>query len=550
MKTVQYLKDSDNVILLEADDVQAKSNESECDEPTSPDSDDQLMNALKQNGQKRQKEATTAYVWICAAMAALGGVLFGYDVGIISGALVLLRCDFDLSKTEESLTVSVMLIGAMIASLTGGFVIDAIGRRLAIIINAVIFVVGASILAASKTYGMLIFGRLIVGFGVSLSAIGECIYISEISPPHRRGALVSLNEFGITVGFLLAYAINLAFINVDEGWRYMFGLSVVPAAIQGIVMIFLPPSPRYLLLKYHDTEAKEVLQKLRGRLDVETELDSIRGVIIQEKTYSLFDICRQAGGMRYRLFIAVSLVLLQQFTGQPNVLYYATTIFEQVGFSSDSSAARVTLILGLTKVVSTVISLLLIDKAGRRRFLLFGATGMMLAIGAMGITLTDVGIPEKNETSCLISNITKNETGTGVELSALVRVVSLISLLLYVSCYAFSFGPVTWLILSEIFPVEFRGRAVAISTVANWGGNLIVSSTFLQLLKSIGIAATFLSYAFICLCSIAFIFTFVPETKGRTLEDIGKELAEGGPSLKSRCAALRHKVRSNGKKET
>ncbi|XP_062506936.1 solute carrier family 2, facilitated glucose transporter member 12-like [Corticium candelabrum] len=486
-------------------------------------------------------EVMTWYVWLAAAMAALGGILFGYDVGIISGALLQLKCDFDMTLTEREWVISSMLVGAIVASLTGGFLIDFVGRRATIIANSCIFIVGAIILATAHTYSVLVIGRLIVGFGVSLSAIAECIYISEIAPVSRRGMLVSLNEFGITAGFLLAYLANFVFINVDSGWRYMFGLSAIPSTIQGIGMLKLPLSPRYLVLRNQNEKARMVLQKLRGTLDVQKELDSIKSILVSQQKTSVLMLFMPNQNMRYRMFIAVSLILLQQFTGQPNVLYYASTIFEQIGFSSDVAAARGTFFLGLTKVAAATVALLFVDRAGRRKFILVGAIGMMISVGSMGIALAHAGIQKPVEKLCTETNTTMasfaNTTeGSGIPDAA--KFTSLIGLLMFVAFYGIGFGPVTWIILSEIFPVELRGRAFAIATVANWSSNLIVSATFLDIFRTFGVAATFLMYASTCLISVLFIFVFVPETKNRSLEQITSQLGSKHPSLVRKCREL------------
>jgi predicted MFS family arabinose efflux permease len=255
---------------------------------------------------------------------------------------------------------------------------------------------------------------------------------------------------------------------------------------------------------------------------------------MSEQKTSVLMLFQSKLNMRYRMFIAVSLILLQQFTGQPNVLYYASTIFEQVGFSSDTGATRTTLLLGVTKVCAATIALLFLDKSGRRTFLLVGALGMMIAIGTMGIALADISIQEPVEKLCdsVTANMTASNGSRSTDQSMLAvpdtaKYTPLIAILLFVLFYGLGFGPVNWLLLSEIFPIELRGRAFAIATIANWVSNLIVSSTFLNVLNSFGIAATFLMYAGICLLAVLFIFVFVPETKNRTLEQIAYQLHSG-----------------------
>ncbi|XP_070556195.1 solute carrier family 2, facilitated glucose transporter member 10-like isoform X2 [Ptychodera flava] len=603
----------------------------------------------------------TGYLVLASIMAAFGGILFGYDIGIISGAMLQLQTEFQLTCLNQEVVVCALLLGALIGSIVGGVIIDAIGRRLTIIINAGIFIVGALIITLASSYVTLVIGRLILGFAVSLSVIAECIYISEISPTKRRGSLVSLNELGITMGLLLAYLVNFLFINVHEGWRYMFGLSMVPAVIQGIGMIMLPPSPRYLLIKKREDEARIVLQKVRGCLDVEDELVQIRTAMRTERDYSMCDLFKSIDNMRGRMMIGIGLVFFQQVTGQTNVLYYAPTVFQMLGFQSNSAATLATVGLGFVKALATIVCLLCVDRAGRRRFLMVGTLSMAMVITLLGIAtkllpMTDlkpacVSVPlvlpsnspfpngvttampvsanattlslSHSETSTnhtdnvfrrsvmdqtfiafqekistfytnenpniqngglasehrdhnsgqrsqvighpsrdiakrevrvqhlQLSSIYKdrvflerflrdtnqlnnsNETESNVDSdvekfsqagTVAAKYIALVSLMCYLAAYSFSFGPVTWILLSEIFPSGIRGRATSFATIFNWGINLIMSLTFLQLMNEVGISWTFILYGVICVISAVFVYLFVPETKNRSLEQVSAEL--------------------------
>ncbi|XP_064626361.1 solute carrier family 2, facilitated glucose transporter member 12-like isoform X2 [Lineus longissimus] len=532
-----------------------------------------------------EQQKTTKYVVGASVMAAAGGILFGYDIGIISGALLQLTPRFHLSCLEQSMVVGSMLFGAVIGSLCGGFIIDKWGRRLALVFNSGMFVIGAIILAAAPTYYVLVFGRLVVGFAVSLSAIGECIYISEIAPARRRGLLVSLNELGITVGLLLAYLVNFLFITMENGWRYMFGISMLPAVVQGVGMFFLPPSPRFLMIKKKEEEAEKVLKLLRGTPHVESELHNIKIAIQIETDHKFCDLFSSVENMRGRMFIGAGCVFLQQVTGQPNVLYFAPTIFQSVGFKSDSAATLVTVGLGFIKVLSTVLALLCVDRAGRRRFLIVGASMMGVSILILGVvimamnTAPPVGVycTDNNKKSVQFSSLTHanilpnvqkrdldpnpnlfdfysnessstpwsnssvktteasfnttmspNTTSSGLDDAPLIsKWISFGALMVFVSAYAFSFGPVVWLLLSEIFPASIRGRAISMATVLNWATNLLVSFTFLDLMDVMGVSWTFILYSGICAIAVVFIFSFVPETKNRSLEQISSDLSQG-----------------------
>ncbi|XP_061191892.1 solute carrier family 2, facilitated glucose transporter member 10-like isoform X5 [Saccostrea echinata] len=471
----------------------------ECHLQTAPVEDD---------GIPSKSTCGSIYVVCASIMASLGGVLFGYDIGIISGAVLQLRDDFCLSCSFQEMVISAMLMGAIAGSLIGGVLIDKFGRRLTIIVNTVVFLVGALVLGFSPNYPSLIVGRLLLGFAVSLSATGECIYISEIAPP-----------------------------------------------------------------------AEEVLLKLRDgkKIQVHRELEKIKSSISNEKEHTCMDVFSSSDNMRGRMFIGAGLVFFQQCTGQPNVLYYAPTIFEGIGFESNSAATLATVGLGCVKVVMTVITLCCVDKWGRRRFLLTGASLMGVSLLLLGIIshLNDHiygSNPCQESVQCLealteanhnfsipytttpqmfsindsytlseldwLSYIMDNYTATTTEEphvhihgSTVGKIAAFTALMLYVAAFGFSFGPVSWLILSEIFPASVRGRAISLATVLNWGTNLIVSLTFLDILENIGVSWTFVMFSAVCALSVVFIFFAVPETRGKSLEQISKEL--NNRSLKS-----------------
>ncbi|CAH1252851.1 SLC2A12 [Branchiostoma lanceolatum] len=580
------------------------------DMDTTEDKDGEVieMEDLQDRQENRTYDGiTTGYVLLASVMAALGGVLFGYDIGIVSGALLQLREELQLGCLQQEMVVSSMLMGAVIGSLTGGFIVDRFGRRLAIIVNAGVFVCGAMILALAQSYAVLVTGRLVVGFAVSLSAIAECIYISEIAPSSKRGMLVSLNELGITLGILVAYLVNFLFISVPNGWRWMFGLSSLPAIAQGLGMMFLPPSPRYLIINRQEEKAQQVLRQLRGS-SVDVELNNIKNSLQTEQKLGVCDLFRAAGNMRGRMLIGTGIVFFQQFTGQPNVLYYAPTIFQLVGFQSNTAATLATVGLGIVKVLSTIVSLCLVDRFGRRKFLLAGATIMAISILILGIithsfpaskfkrpcesgndtlgsthtrdvfpgnffepnlqyrnlsavtspVITVPGSHEKSKKLVWTPHVdfikgseahlfttekvlqkrsdkdssvefVHNETELDeIEFDVMVpdgaKGISLLTLMVFVAAYAFGFGPVSWLVLSEIFPVNVKGRAVALTTVLNWGTNLVVSLSFLNLVESVGISVVCQGYAVMGVLAAVFILLVVPETKNRTLEQISHDL--------------------------
>ncbi|XP_033123636.1 solute carrier family 2, facilitated glucose transporter member 10-like isoform X2 [Anneissia japonica] len=546
----------------------------------------------------------TPQLLLATLISTLGGVLFGYDIGIVAGAMLQLRDEFSLSSFQQEVVICAMLMGALIGSLVGGCIVDAFGRRYSLIFNSIVFTVGGLILICATTFTALNFGRLILGFAVALSAIGECIYISEVSPSNLRGQLVSLYELGITVGILLAYLVSYIFISVEHGWRFMFGISIIPAIVQGCGMVILPSSPRFLIMRGKVDEATCVLQKLRNQTDVSAEINGMKAGLAIEDGYSFTDLFKTKANLRIRILIGGGLVFLQQATGQTNVVYYAPTILQQIGFESNVAATSATVGIGTIKFLCTALCFLLVDSIGRRKLLLCGVTCMMVSILVLGITCevtpyhlqndnstknlseelvsrkeTITNNPLMNTTSRFLLlkrekrdinlmystltpfktvttsspppesldgatpymatvwnitlvtgdqslNMTDTETSSKQEVSTTAKVISLISLACFVAAYSFSFGPVTWLLVSEIYPLGIRGRATSVATSMNWATNLVFSLTFLEVINVVGIGTLFILYGFICLLAIFFIYCSVPETKNRTLEDISKELSE------------------------
>jgi len=296
-------------------------------------------------------------VYLAALVAAIGGLLFGYDVGIITGAKLQVAHDLELTCAQEELLVALMPLGALSASLVADPCLSGIGRKTTIQLTALIFTLGALLMAFSHSLLQLLIGRFTVGFAVSLSAMAECLYISEISAPSNRGLLISLNELGITVGLLLAYITNFIFMSVSGGWRYMFGLSTVLSVVQFGALLLLPSTPHFLVMKSRDSEACAVLERMGSGVGVRQQLANIRASRLEVEESSCSALFGSQNNMRGRLFIGLGLVLLQQITGQPNILYYATDVFEAVGFCGSTLASLATVGLGLVKVGATVVSL-------------------------------------------------------------------------------------------------------------------------------------------------------------------------------------------------
>ena len=506
-----------------------------------------------------------------AVVAMGGGILFGYDLGIISGALPQLKNSFQLSCFQQELVVSCTLVGALLGSLFAGFFVDSYGRKNCIIFSVSVFFVSSILLAFTPMLAILFLGRTLVGFAIALSAASECVYVTELAPSHVRGSLVSMNEVGITVGFLLAYVANTVFsLSQSLGWRLMFGSALTFCLVMFYSIYKLPKSPRYLILNNQYSNARSALSKIRcqstdkERTAVEREfiaMNFIKDEISHNEEGFFLNVLKIVSSPA--LIIGCVLVFIQQATGEPNMLIYANTIFEAVGYSSQQSANLGALGLGLVKVVSTVFCLFLVDNYGRKTFLLIGGSLMTFSTFALSFLTSHFNIVyynacnetatinnSQNESTfnssttesafinhTLLNNLTFAQNYTEYatlnstenidfsensgNTSTLVKSLSLIFLFVYIAAFSFSYGPLNWIIQSELYPTKYRGRFFAISTALNWLFNLIISSTFLNFINaSGGLSLPFLIYSCLTLLSVLFVCRFVPETRGKTLEEI------------------------------
>ncbi|NXL28807.1 GTR12 protein, partial [Glaucidium brasilianum] len=522
------------------------------------------------------------FTFLSSAVAAISGLLMGYELGLISGALLQMSSILVLSCKEQEIIVSSLLFGALLASLTGGFLIDRFGRRPAIIIASSLLVLGSLILLPYESYGILIVGRIAIGISISLSSIATCVYIAEIAPQHRRGLLVSLNELMIVIGILFAYISNYALTSISHGWKYMFGLVIPLGALQAVAMYFLPPSPRFLVMKNNDEAARKVLEKLRETSDATKELSVIKSSLKDEHQYSFLDLFRSKNNMRARMLVGLTLVFFVQTTGQPNILFYASTVLKSVGFQSNEAASLASTGVGVVKVVSTVPATVFVDQVGSKTFLCIGSSVMAVSLITMGLVNRNIHVNFTNvcrsqspedfllQRSGNFTGVTngslkdlfaskaspeslsfgaqksphvarteelnrtalaggKSTTGSHMEsgeVPLVLKWLSLGSLLVYVAAFSIGLGPMSWLVLSEIFPGGIRGRAMALTSSMNWGINLLISLTFLTVTELIGLSWVCFIYTVMSLASLAFVIVFIPETKGCSLEQISMELAK------------------------
>ncbi|EOY10062.1 PREDICTED: D-xylose-proton symporter-like 2 [Theobroma cacao] len=444
---------------------------------------------------------------------ALGGLLYGYDIGSTSCATISIESAslsgmswYDLSSVEIGLITSGSLYGALIGSVLAFNIADFLGRRRELITAAIMYLVGALVTAFAPDLVVMVIGRLVYGIGIGLAMHAAPMYIAETAPSQIRGLLISLKEFFIVLGMVAGYGIGSLLVETVAGWRYMYGASTPLAVIMAIGMWWLPASPRWLLLcaiqgKGDMQELRETaiccLCRLRGQSIGDSASEQVDEILTElsyvgeEKEATLGEVFH--GKCLKALIIGAGLVLFQQITGQPSVLYYAASIFQSAGFSAASDATRVSILLGLLKLIMTGAAVVVVDRLGRRPLLLGGVSGMVVSLFLLGsyyLFLDDV------------------------------PAIAVAALLLYVGCYQLSFGPIGWLMISEVFPLRHRGRGLSIAVLVNFGANALVTFAFSPLEAWLGAGIVFYVFGVIAMLSLLFIFFIVPETKGLTLEEI------------------------------
>jgi SP family galactose:H+ symporter-like MFS transporter len=434
------------------------------------------------------------HIAVIAATAALGGLLFGYDTGVISGALLFLREAFHLSNLMLGVVTSIALGGAAGGAAFAGSLADKFGRRPILMATAVTFVFGATVSALAPSLFILLAGRLLVGIGIGGASMLTPLYLAEVAPKKERGALVSFNQLAVTLGILGSYLVGYALAS-HAAWRWMLGLGGVPGVILFVGMIFLPETPRWLAGHGHSDRAKSALLQLRGRhADVAVEMAELRPDLTPQARLLPQNRLGHAA-TRLPMVVGIGLAVFQQVTGINTVIYFAPTIFQAAGLSSASAAILATAGIGVVNVVMTMVAIWLVDRVGRRILLLWG-------LGGMGVSL------------CLLA--VAFLLGKGPALSWLTAG----SLTAYIGCFAIGLGPVFWLLISEIFPMTIRAKGMSAATIANWVSNLVVALTFLDLAGYLGHAGVFLLYAALTFAGLVFAYVLVPETKGLSLEKI------------------------------
>lgn len=436
------------------------------------------------------------YLWlyIVAIVTSLGGLLSGYDTGVISGALLFINETWDLSDSLQGFLVSSVLIGAVIGAATNGILADIFGRKKIIIATAVIFIVGSILCAFAPNIIILIVSRIFIGFAVGIVNFVVPLYLSEISPKALRGTLVSLYQWAITAGILFSYIINSVFAHAVYNWRWMLFAGVVPSLVLLIGMSFMQDTPRWLVSKNRDEEAKKVFNKIEPEIDANTEIEEIKQTLNKSSKNEKFTFKKW---MIMPFVVGIGIMFAQICTGINTIIYYAPTIFKSAGFDSNITAIYATTGIGIINFLMTIVAIYFTDRLGRKPLLYFGLTGVMLSLFALGFSFEFA-----------------NTLG---EYQKWVAVGSLVA---YIICFAMSLGPVGWILVSEVFPLKIRGISMSICTVSNFAFNFFVVASFPVLLHRIGGAWTFWIFGFVSILCIIFVYFFVPETKGISLEKI------------------------------
>ncbi|HAR6103306.1 TPA: sugar porter family MFS transporter [Staphylococcus pseudintermedius] len=427
-------------------------------------------------------------------IGALGGLLYGYDMGVISGALLYLKDDIPLNAYTEGLVVSSMLVGAIVGAGLSGPLSEKLGRRRLVFMISIVFIIGALILALAPTMEILVLGRVIIGLAVGGSTAIVPVYLSELAPTDARGSLSSLNQLMITIGILASYLVNYAFAPI-EGWRWMLGLAVVPSVILMIGVIFMPESPRWLLEKRGEKAARDVMKLTYPASEIDHEIENMKKINqIADNTWTVL----KSPWLLSTIIIGSVFALLQQLIGINAIIYYAPKIFATAGFG-ESTAILSTVGIGVVNVLVTIFAISIIDKIDRKKLLVIGNIGMVASLLIMSALIWLIGV---NSAAWII----------------------LLCLTTFIIFFGVSWGPVLWVMLPELFPMRARGAATGIAALVLSIGSLLVAQFFPVLTDVLQVQQVFLIFAVIGIVAMIFVIKFLPETRGRSLEQIEQDL--------------------------
>lgn len=432
------------------------------------------------------------YTYRIASVAALGGLLFGFDTAIINGAIIFLKRQFHWTEVQTEIAASSLLFGCVLGASIAGALSDRFGRRRILSAAAALFALSSLVTALPNTLVQFCAARIVAGVAIGVASMLSPLYIAEISPASIRGFLVGLNQFAIVMGILVSYLVGWLLAGIgDQNWRWMFASAFAPSLLFLFALFFVPESPRWLAKENRDIEGLDVLRKIGEGARAAARLAEIKAAIAQESG-SLAQVLKS--DMRRPLLIGVTLAVLQQVTGINTIMYYGSIIFtEQAGEKAASAALGANVVIGVVCLLSTIVSLSVIDRLGRKSLLMIAAAGMGVSLAVLGILFR-------------------------ADASAKGPILGMI--LCYVACFNVGMGPTVWVLLSELFPTRIRGRAMSVATIALWIACLAITVTFLSLVKALTISGAFWTYAAVCVLTFLFVWRFTVETKGKTLEEI------------------------------
>ena len=453
---------------------------------------------INQEIKSAPRESNIPYIILLTSVAAFGGFLFGYDTAVIAGAIGYLQIKFNLSPLMVGWAASSAIWGCVLGAMSAGYLSDRFGRRAVMVVTALFFAISAYGSAIANDLTMFIIMRLLGGIGVGAASMLCPMYISEIAPSNIRGRLVTFYQLAIVLGINIIYVINLKISqagdeawNTEYGWRYMLGSEVIPAAVFFVLLFFVPESPRWLAARSRDVKAMKILEKINGK-KVSLEIFAEITESLKNEKGSLSDLLDIK--LRKPLVIGVVLALFSQITGINAIIYYAPEIFKSIGFGAESAFTQ-TIIIGLVNMIFTLVAIWLIDKTGRKRLLIWGVTGMVICLFATGL--------------CFYFHF---DQGPWL----------LIFILGYIASFAVSLGPIPWVLMSEIFPTKIRGMAMSLATLVLWIGVVAITQLTPFFLKTFGGAVTFWIFMINAIIILIFTVKMIPETKGKTLEEIEK----------------------------
>lgn len=435
-----------------------------------------------------------AYVVIMSVVAALGGLLFGFDTAVISGTINFIQPYFRLSEAGLGWTVSSLLFGCIAGVFVAGKAGDHFGRRKVLMLAALLFIVSAVGSASAHSLPVFISARILGGLAVGVASVLSPMYIAELSPARYRGSLVSLNQLAIVIGILVAFFSNYLLVNTGENnWRWMLMVMAAPAILLFLCLFIVPESPRWLVARKRNDEALMILTKTSGKELASSELQEIEETLKNQEMPAFNELFTPK--IRPLLFIGVMLAVFQQITGINTIMYYAPKIFAHIGQSNDAALLQTVLIGGIN-LVFTLVAMALIDRSGRKILIVIGTTGMMITLGGLSLLF-----------------FTNHTSG----------ILVLICILAYIAFFAASLGPAVWVIVAELFPNRLRSKGMSVAIIALWVACTIVTIVFPVMLVKLSPGITFLVFSLICLANLLYVLKFVPETKGKTLEELEKQ---------------------------